>query len=75
MTLITLRSPEHGVVDLVITRNGDCDVIPVSPDQLRLLAVQAVTLWAQQCERVATSGSIDFVGVTFRQESGRGTPT
>jgi hypothetical protein len=27
-------------------------VFALTPDQLRLLAVQAVTLWAQQCERV-----------------------
>lgn len=53
MTLITLRSPEHGVVDLVITRNGACEVFALTPDQLRLLAEQAVVLLCRQCERAA----------------------
>jgi hypothetical protein len=44
MITITLRSPQDGVVELVIAANGGCEVIPISTDQLRSIALEAADL-------------------------------
>jgi hypothetical protein len=57
---ITLRH-DGECAELVIATNGECEVIPLSAEQVRLLAEQSVALLCRHVERQGRSEAPDSV--------------
>lgn len=53
---ILIRSPEDCVVELVVSKDGNCDVTELSLDQLRCLMLQAVHAYVRWEQRGAIKG-------------------